>query len=381
MKRILIVDDEEMYRQTLSAILGQAGFTVLEAEDGEKAVGLARDFTPDLIISDVMMERLDGFGLLDRLRMDPATSVIPFIFLTGLSDKESMRKGMSQGADDFLVKPFTGSELLSAVDVRLTKHEEMIKDAEKKLSQLRSSIALALPHEIRTPLTSILGFADVLAEDGASLDGEEVVQCGKLIQKGAQRMQRLLENFMIYAQIEVCANDPARITAFRKSRLTDSEQMIRPLSRSKAESHGRLADLVLDLAESPVVISESYLTKICDELLDNAFKFSEPRSEVRVSTGCHRDSFFLSVADHGRGMTKEQVANLGAYLQFERKLHEQQGTGLGLIIAKRLTELHGGRVEFESTSGGGLTVTIYLPQHPREWDVQLRMRDDSAVTE
>jgi two-component system sensor histidine kinase/response regulator len=353
MKNILIVDDEEMYRQALTAVLKHEGFTVLEAEDGEKAVGLVHDFMPDLIISDVMMDKLDGFGLLDRLRTDPSTSGIPFIFLTGLSDKASRRKGMSLGADDFLQKPFTGSELLSAVEVRMTKHEEAIKDSEKKLSQLRSSIALALPHEIRTPLTSVTGFAEVLAGEGNTLTGEEVMQYGKMIQKGAQRLQRLLENFMIFAQIEVYANDPARITAFPKTLVSNTEQTIGRWCRGRAQWHGRLADLVLDLSEAPVVISELYLNKICDEVIDNAFKFSKPGSEVKVGSGFDQNGFFLTVVDHGRGMTREQVTNLGAF-------HEQQGSGLGLIIAKRLTELQGGRVEFQSTSGGGLTVTLHL---------------------
>lgn len=362
MKNILVVDDEEMYRQTLTAVLKQAGFMVYEANDGEEAVALVHDFTPDLIISDVMMDGLDGFGLLDRLRMDPVTSMVPFIFLTGLSDKESRRKGMSLGADDFLQKPFTGSELLEAVEVRMAKHQETVSEAEKKLSQLRSSIALALPHEIRTPLTSITGFADVLAGEGGTLTGEEVAQYGKMIQKGAKRLQRLLENFMIYAQIEVCSNDPSRLSAFRKTLVPNTEPTIGPLCRSRAESYWRLGDLSLSLSEAPVFISELYLDKICDELVDNAFKFSKSGSEVKVSTGTDRNGFFLTVTDHGRGMTREQVSNLGAYLQFERKLHEQQGAGLGLIIAKRLTELQGGRMVFESTTGGGLTVTLRLQQ-------------------
>ncbi len=361
MKRILVVDDEEMFRETVSSVLRQSGYSVLEAQNGEEAIAAAENFIPDLIISDVNMDRLDGFGLLDRLRMDPATSTIPFVFMTGLSDKESMRKGMVLGADDFLVKPFTGTELLSAVEVRLAKHKEMREEAERKLAQLRSSITLALPHEIRTPLTGILGFAEVLADQGNTLSSEEVVQSGRLIQKAARRMQRLLENFMIYAQIEVFASDPARLAGFKKSQLPKTAELIGPLSRRKAESWRRLADLVVELTDGPVAISDSYLTKICEELVDNAFKFSEAGTQVMVRTSCDRDDFVLSITDSGRGMSGEQVANLGAYLQFERKFYEQQGTGLGLAIAKRLTEMHGGRMEFDASSGQGLTVRVHLP--------------------
>lgn len=187
------------------------------------------------------------------------------------------------------------------------------------------------------------------------------MQSGKLIQKAGRRLQRLLENFVIYSQIEVFASDPARLAAFRKSQLPQTADLIGPLSRTKAESWGRLADLAVDLTAGPVAIAESYLTKICEELLDNAFKFSVAGTQVMVRTYCDRDDFVLSIADSGRGMTSEQVANLGAYVQFERKFYEQQGTGLGLVIAKRLTEMHGGRMELDMSCGQGLTVRVHLP--------------------
>ena len=162
MKPILVIDDEEMYRNTISSVLRQSGYQVVEAEDGEKGLDILQNQPVELIISDVMMENLDGFGFIERVRMDPATSTIPFIFVTGLSDKKTMRKGMTLGADDFLVKPFTGAELVAAVDSRLAKHKEGHSESERKLAQLRSSISLAMPHEIRTPLNSIIGFTELL---------------------------------------------------------------------------------------------------------------------------------------------------------------------------------------------------------------------------
>jgi signal transduction histidine kinase len=362
MKLILVVDDEDLYRQAVSGILKQAGYSVLEAENGEKALELLQHHVPDLIVSDVAMGELDGFAFIDRLRMDPATSRIPFVFVSGLADKDSMRRGMTLGADDFLTKPFTGPELLSAVEARLTKHQERAEEAERRLSQLRSSISMALPHEIRTPLAGILGFAEVLGDEASNLESAEITQYGRLIHKAGQRLQRLLENFTIYAQIEVLASDPKRLASERNSRFLASAEKIGFLCQKKAEASGRTDDLRLNLIESAVEISESHLTKICEELLDNAFKFSRPGTPVIVSTRNIEREFVLSVADGGRGMTRDQIANLGGYVQFERKFYEQQGAGLGLIIAKRLTEIHGGRVEFEPGKEGGLTVRVFLPR-------------------
>jgi two-component system sensor histidine kinase/response regulator len=284
MKQILVVDDEDMYRQTVTSILAHSGYSVLEAQNAENAIEILQHHTPDLIISDVTMGELDGFAFIDRLQMDPATSRIPFIFVTGLADKESMRRGMTLGADDFLTKPFTGSELLSAVEARLAKHKERTDEAERKLSQLRSSISLALPHEIRTPLAGILGFAEVLGNEGDILEASEIAQYGKLIQKAGLRLQRLLENFTIYAQIEVLSSDPKRIASLKTAMLPASAERIGLLCRKKAESAGRLNDLKLSLADGSVAITESYLTKICEEVLDNAFKFSRPGTIVTVNT-------------------------------------------------------------------------------------------------
>jgi len=374
MKRVLVIDDDESYRQMVSSILKQSGFAVLDANNGNQGIELAQTHAFDLVICDVMMENLDGFGVLDRLRMDPATNTIPFIFMTGLSDKESMRKGMTLGADDFLVKPFTGEVLLSAVEARLTKHQELSDEAERKLTQLRTSISLALPHELRTPLTAILGFSDILADEKGTLSQAEIAHMGKAILRAGLGLQRVIENFLIYAQIEVIATDSKKVESLRKSQLSHCSELIEPLSRRKAESHKRLADLTLELSDGPVAVSAEYLTKIVEELLDNAFKFSEAGTSVHLTASTNKDDFVLSIQDQGRGMSAQQLADLGAYVQFERRFYEQKGTGLGLTIAKRLTELHGGKMEFELNESGGTNVLVYLPTHPQDSPV-LTSRD------
>ncbi|MCX6134933.1 MAG: hybrid sensor histidine kinase/response regulator [Ignavibacteriales bacterium] len=361
MNPILVIDDEEMYRSMISSVLRQSGYTVLEAGDGEKGLEIVQNQPVELIISDVMMDNLDGFGFIERVRMDPANATIPFIFVTGLSDKQTMRKGMSLGADDFLVKPFTGDELLAAVDSRLSKRKENTDEAERKLSQLRSSIRLAMPHEIRTPLASIIGFAEIIRDDGDKLSGTEIVECGKLLYKSGKRLQRLLENFVMFTQIEVIGADEEKLAFLKSSQLQETAMLIRCTSRKKAEQNWRVDDLELDLSESQVAVSGMHFEKIFDELVDNAFKFSPAGSKVSVTTSVKGDDFVLKVKDRGRGMTADQITNLGAYVQFDRPAYEQQGSGLGLTIAKRLVELYGGRMEFENTSGQGLSVEVHLP--------------------
>jgi signal transduction histidine kinase len=366
MKPILVIDDEEMYRTTISSILRQSGYAVLSAENGEQGLEIVQQQPLALIISDVMMGKLDGFGFIERVRMDPATSTIPFIFMTGLSDKETMRKGMTLGADDFLVKPFTGAELVAAVESRLRKRQDATDDADRKLSQLRSSISLAMPHEIRTPLASIIGFAEILRDDGDKLTGSEIVQWGTLLHKAGKRLQRMVENFVNFTQIEAMAANAEKMALLKAYQPVESVMIIRNVSHKKAEAYGRLGDLELDLSESHIAVSEEHFSKICDELLDNAFKFSGAGTKVSVTSIVEKNELVLIVSDRGRGMTLEQIASSGAFLQFDRKFHEQQGSGLGLTIAKRLSELYGGRIEFESSSGQGLTVRVQLPAFARQ---------------
>jgi len=132
-KKILVVEDEASIRLNLTLMLKGEGYELDSAENGSDGIEHAKRFEPDLIISDVMMPELDGFGLLDALRANPRFADTPFIFLTALNDKTSMRRGMNLGADDFLNKPFTREELIDAVNSRLKKYENAARSLAERL--------------------------------------------------------------------------------------------------------------------------------------------------------------------------------------------------------------------------------------------------------
>jgi CRP-like cAMP-binding protein/CheY-like chemotaxis protein len=127
MKKILIIEDNQDVRENTAEILELSNYEVLTAENGKVGVKLASEQLPDLIVCDVMMPELDGFGVLRILSQNPITSHIPFIFLTAKTEKSDFRKGMSMGADDYITKPFDDVELLNAIEVRLKKHEIFLK--------------------------------------------------------------------------------------------------------------------------------------------------------------------------------------------------------------------------------------------------------------
>jgi DNA-binding NarL/FixJ family response regulator len=124
MKRILVIEDEPEMRRNLLTILKMEKYQPLGAENGKVGLQLARSEKPDLILCDVMMPELDGYGVLRALREDPSTRITPFIFLTARGEKIDQRSGMDLGADDYLTKPVAKNDLLNAVTARLRRAEQ-----------------------------------------------------------------------------------------------------------------------------------------------------------------------------------------------------------------------------------------------------------------
>lgn len=361
MKKILVIDDESWLREMVNMALAQKGYEVLEAENGSAGVDVARKALPDLILCDVNMEKMDGYGTLSSLRDEATTASIPFILMTGLADNAGMRHGMELGADDYLPKPFTIEALYGAVEARLKKVQAVRQEAERKLADLRDNISLMLPHELRTPLNGILAYGEILRSDAASLPAKELAEMGQVIYDSGKRLERLVENFLIYAQLELLGADPHKVAALRKKLTPSPAKLVEEHARAQAEAVHRGGDLSLDVQNAPVAMSEEYLARIVDELVQNAVKFSQVGTRVSVSFGVSGGNVVLSVIDHGRGFSTEHITRVGAYMQFERKMHEQQGLGLGLSIAKRLTELHGGTLSISSQRENSTTVTVKLP--------------------
>jgi CheY-like chemotaxis protein len=124
-KTILLIEDNPMMRENTAEILELANYSVLIAQNGKEGVQIAAQSRPDLIICDIMMPELDGYGVLHLLGKDEKTAHIPFIFLTARAEKQDYRKGMVMGADDYLTKPYDDIELLNAVETRLNKNDSI----------------------------------------------------------------------------------------------------------------------------------------------------------------------------------------------------------------------------------------------------------------
>jgi two-component system sensor histidine kinase/response regulator len=361
MTHIVAIDDNPSVLDTVVNILEAVGYQAKGVLNGSVGVQLVRSRLPDLVIVDIVMPGFTGYDVLRELRLDPATATIPVIFLTAQAERNDLRKGMELGADDYITKPFSARELLAAVNTQLEKQKNIADRYESTLRLLRKNIAYALPHELRTPLGGILGFAGVLALDADTLQPEEIRQIGDKIVKSGERLHHVLENYLVYAQIEIMATDPDQIAALRNHITSQVDQLISEIAQTNAVEVKRSNDLQVNVDGVALQISENDLRKVLDELIDNAFKFSKAGTPVQISGVKEDRRYVVAIRDYGRGMTREQINHIGAYMQFERMMHEQQGLGLGLIIAKRLIELHGSEMAIRSKPNHGTEITLTFP--------------------
>lgn len=362
MVKLLVIEDEHTILENIIETLTLESFEVYGARNGREGVEKALEILPDLIICDIMMPELNGYGVLIKLRNNPRTAAIPFVFLTAKAEREDMRRGMELGADDYITKPFTAPELLSAVRMRLERHATVVTRYEQQLDDLRQNIACALPHELRTPLTGIIGYTEMLMMGTDDMHPDQVQGMLQMIYKSGMRLYRVIENYLLYVQIDMATNDPKGMENLIQPKQISETRTVIPQAAIKAgDDMSRTHDLSLDVDPAMMRIPHINLAKIVEELVQNAFKFSEPGSPVQVRGRADNGTYEITVTDQGRGMTEKQIAQIGAYMQFERKKYEQQGLGLGLTLAKRLTELHGGRLAINSVPQVGTTVTIMLP--------------------
>ncbi len=360
MTTILVIEDEQDILENVRELLELENYSVVTACNGREGVASAIKHRPDIILSDIKMPELDGYGVLLKLRNDPRTSLIPLIFLTAKGDHGARRHGMELGADDFLTKPFDPLELIKAVKARLEKQQTLGKEREAKLDKLRNNIVQAIPHELRTPLTGILGCAEYLMEV-EDIPIESIHETAEIIMRSGQRLHKIVENFVVYSQLEVAFSDEERIAKMRAEYIAYPDTIINTVAKSIASQYERTDDLAMTGQEATIGISHDNFQKIICEVLENAFSFSQQGSTITIDSISNNDTYTVTVRDYGRGMTHEDIENIAAYNQFNREFYEQQGLGLGLIIAKRLTEIHAGHFGVESEPDAGTTVTMSFP--------------------
>jgi two-component system sensor histidine kinase/response regulator len=361
---VLVVEDEPGTLEIITFLLEEEKLRVLQAHDGEAALSLLEKVQPDLVISDVRMSGMDGFTLCKHVRANPTLSHVPFIFLTGKGDRADVRRGMRLGADDYLTKPFEPEELLSAVQVRLTRAAEAKAAINRASADLQDAIIRALTHEFRTPLSLIVGYTDLMEASGQEMSDEDFQRVLQGLHEGSRRLMSLVEDFLLLSRLRT--GSVARSLAQEPPSPLRPDQVVRSVAaQAQARAADRNVSLVVDCTtpDLNVAISNGHLCEIVRRLVDNAIKFSNSDGgQVGLTTRQEMGYWVLSVTDDGVGIRQEALSSIfEAFNQVDRAQMEQQGTGVGLTIVRGLVEAHRGRIGVESTPGSGSVFSVWLP--------------------
>ena len=365
--KVLIVDDNEQLLNVLQMILESRGYEVISCGNAEQALNYVKDNIPDLIVSDIMMPGLNGFGLHSEIQKDPRLCDVPFLFLTALSDPLEVRAGKEAGVDEYLTKPFSPDDLVSAIRGKLSLAGRRRMMHGSALESYRRRIIHTLSHEFRTPLVSINTGTELLLDHEGGMDEAHTQRLLVCIRRGGQRLQRLVDDFMLLQQIDWGHADSmyARFSqpvSARRIVETAIEHFV-----ASCEDYGDHITADLEIADDAEKLSVNvYDVQVIDvvhRLLSNAVKFAGPDKPIRIVLSRDENSINITVRDRGPGLSPDRLKEAcEIFSQIGRDKFEQQGCGLGLTIASYFAELNGGTLKFDRPDDGpGLSVTFSLP--------------------
>lgn len=351
---IMLVDDDETFLQIAGPILESNEFQVRAMTSVANAERSLRESLPDLIISDIEMPEKNGLEFFRTVHTAPGMQNVPFIFLTANSDLERMAEGKELGSDDYLTKPVNYKLLLATVKGKLKRKEILRTSQYQQIETIKGQLFKMFSHEMRTPLTSIVGATEILADPDSNFSPEEMTTFLEMLRSNSRRLTTMFDDFLMVTRLE--AGD------FKDAYYRTASEMDLPsiagavVMQTEVTAIQRSITVRTDIPAGTVTIGmpSGHLENILSRLVENAVKFSPEGSEVQLSAGVSEDAVLFSIADTGPGIPAEAHPNVFTkFWQLQRDIHEQQGLGLGLFIAKQLTEGYGGSMWFTSEAGKG----------------------------
>lgn len=361
MKKILVIEDTENVRENICEILESEDYEVHSAENGKLGVEMALNIQPDLVLCDIMMPEMDGYETLKEMRKNVSISTVPFIFLTAKNTRQDQRLGMELGADDYIPKPFTIDELLGAVSMRLKRSSEFVEQSEKKLNELTKNLSTPITDVIHEPLKAIIGFSKMLMTEYSNMEKFEMAEFNQLVYRAGIKINTIVGKSFMFYQLEALTHDEEKREIKSKESSKEIKILIEPVLNELAKESRRTDDIFISLENANLQLPSEFFIAAVKEIVENAMLYSPKRSSVRVVGGKENDQYIFTVRDEGLGMTQEQISKIGAYQKFQDDLEDKSGVGLGLINAKKITELFGGSFLIKSNLGLDTTVRISLP--------------------
>ena len=374
--RILLADDNADLRDYLSRLLG-ARYQVEAVPDGATALVAARERTPDLVLSDVMMPGLDGFELLHALRRDPRTSTVPVVLLSARAGEEATIEGLEAGADDYLIKPFSAREVLARVRTHLElgrvrrELDERARELEVANGQLEAFLGV-VTHELRNPLAAVRASiqlaskriqASAATRNGTKPPSERRADVGGLLERAERQVERI--NRLVGDLLDASRIASGNVALdLKECNLADIVRGV--VEEQRMTQPRRVIDYTQTPAgPAPVMADADRIGQVIANYLTNALKYSPDDTPVSVSLEVMDNVARVAVRDQGPGIPAAELDRVWERFHrvpgIEAAGGSGAGLGLGLFICRSLVQRHGGDVGVRSVEGQGSTFEFTLP--------------------
>ncbi len=361
MATILIVEDELIAAESLAQDLKKLNYEVIGiVTTGEKAIKKVMISPPDLILMDIMLKgSMDGITAAHEIYQK---FKIPIIYLSAYADSATLHRAQSTPAYGYLVKPYKIADITTTITIALAKFEEDSKtelrlSQEKKLNQIKTQALATASHDLRAPLTSILGYTELIKDYGDKLSSDKKERYFNFIKSAIGEMNDSLEDLLLISRAE-----EGKVTLY-----PDEFDLVE-FMQSLVDEHNNLTEkhqinFTCNRSFHVVYLDRKILHHILNNLMSNAIKYSPDGGDINLEIQCDSNFITLIIEDHGIGIPEDYKVKLFQLFERADNVGSIKGNGLGLSIVKKAVELHGGNIEVESEENKGTKFIIHFPQN------------------
>jgi two-component system sensor histidine kinase/response regulator len=367
---ILIVDDAPANLQLLFGMLKERGYRVRPVPSGRVALRAAKAQPPDLVLLDVNMPEMNGYEVCRLMKQDESLRSIPVIFISAMTEPFDKLQAFAAGGVDYVTKPFHLDEVRARIDTHLElrrmrgRLEEQNRELEqanermKTLEEARQILAEAIVHDLKSPLAALIGSAEYLLHRD-DVQGEISEVLSEML-ASSHGVHRIVLNLLDVARMEEAELVPQR-REVRLGEMLDSALATAQLS-TRMTGHGLVVEAHTDLE---TFVDPDLVTRVIENLLDNAIKYAPRGTSIRVvAGGAVRRGLSLRIEDQGRGVPvadRERIFDRYVRLDRDREAHARTSRGLGLAFCRMAVVAHGGQMWVEDNVPEGAAFCALIP--------------------
>lgn len=357
--RILLIDDEEVVRDSCEQILAGGPYEIASASDGTAGLRLVEEFHPDLIFVDLKMPGISGFEVLEKVTtMDPT---IVMVVITGFATVSSAVDAMKRGAYDFLPKPFTPDEFRLITRRSLEKRRLTLEtiNLRREKEMLREHFAHIVSHEMKSPLNAIQQNLFALEFELSSTLNESQKEKLQRTKTRINDLIKLINSWLRAISVDASQIQESFTNVSVKDELNKALEIVAPYAERKDVNVVFTAEKEI----GPITGDGLSLSEAFGNIIGNAIKYSPDGSRVAVNVTEDESDVLISVTDQGVGIDKEDLPHIfDGFFRGKSGQAVASGHGIGLAVSRQVIEAHNGSIAVQSELGKGTTFTIRLPK-------------------